>query len=484
MTCRVYLFGLLAASCSNIFAMDAPPATLQESRPVAQEMPKQALLCDQWLDKTPTLSDGEKYDRLFVDSKGFLYILQDEFLTIWQAPPLSLLDEDVTTLKTSATYLGLLPREIVREAYKRMLAYKEFDPANYRCVASIKAGINPYDNSFVINSQGTIYVALAKKRTSSLLSSFFFKNEGKLEIYQKSDPMNPASYRCVARIECDGNFDRLKEQQGILFFIFLSANKIDIWKKTNPEDLKSYQHVASCIETELDTDDIIRVSSSGLIYSVNKFGQIGIWQRTYRNNSSSYKRVALYEGNMIDTHIESDDLLRSIFPEMKSELNELHNNAEEEKRALARNTRLISFIKETRAAKIKEEKKIAIVKSVKHAARIIAAGTAFAQYKMQIESIPHEAEARMKRKSAEDQAKSELAALEDRYKAALKEKSDALKAFEDHSAAEAVALKAAIADLKERFEGEKAERKSWWDMIVKAYDEKISSFPGSKWFWQ
>ncbi len=477
MTCRVYVLMPLMATFSNIFAMDAL-AMLQEAPKIPLEAPKQVLSCDQWLAKTPRL--GEKYDRLFADSKGFLYILQDECLTIWQSLPLSLLEQDVTILRAPSAYFGLLPREIMSEAYKRMLAYKEFDPANYRCVASIKVG----DNAYVIDSQGTIYVGLAKKRVVSFWTYYFSSNEGKVEIYQKSDPMNAASYRCVARIECDGNFDRLKEQQGILFFIFLNANKIDIWKMAKPGDVKTYQCVASCIATELNSDDTIRVSSSGLIYSVTKSGQIGIWQRTYPNNCSSYKRVALYEGNAIGAHIDSDDLLRTIYPEMESELNEQHNNAEEEEQALVRNTRLISFIKEARAAKIKEEKKIAKAKFINHAARITGYGTALAQYKMQIEAIPDQAEARRKRKIAEDQAKSNLAALEDHYEAALKEKSDALKAFEDHSAAEPAALKKAIADLKERFEREKAERKVWWDMIIKAYDEKISSFPGSKWFWQ
>ncbi len=480
---RLYVLVLLVATCSNIFAMDAPPMTLQESPPAAQGMSKRALSCHEWLAKKPALGD-KNYSRLVIDSKGILYIRHDDCLTIWQSLPLSLLEQDVSMLRDPSSYFALLPKEIMSDAYKRMLTYEEFDPANYRRVASVKIENDPHDRSTVVGSEGTIYVGLAKKRAASLLTSFFLGNEGKVEVYQKSDPMNPASYRCVTCLECDGNFDRLKEQQGILFFIFLSANKIDIWKMAKPGDVKTYQRVASCTLTDFDTDHIIRVSPSGLIYLVTKFGQISIWQRTDANDISSYKRVALYDGSEIVTRIDTDDLLRTIYPEMESELNEQRNIAEEKKEELVRNIRLKSFIKQARAAKVKEEKKIAKAKLINNAARMMTIGTAFARYKMQIEAIPHEAEARRKRKSAEDQAKSELEALEARYKEALKEKSDALKAFEDHSAAEPTALKKGIAELKERFEREKAERKVWWDMIIKAYDEKISSFPSSKWFWQ
>ncbi len=479
-----FVLALLAASCSKIFGMDAPPTTLQEVPKMPLEVPKQTFLCNQWLAKTSTLGD-KNYVGLVIDSKGIVYISHDDRLTIWQSLPLSLLEQDVSMLREQSSYFALLPREIMSDTYKRTLTYKEFDPTNYRCVASINIETSPYDCSTVVDSQGTIYVGVAKKRAVSWLTSFFFRNQGKVEIYQKSDPMDPASYQCVTCLECDGNFDSLKEQQGVLFFIFVNANKIDIWKMAKPGDVKTYQRVASCSESGLDTDDTIRVSSSGLIYSVTKSGQLGIWQRTNPNDSSSYKRIAFYD--VIDAHNESDCLLRTIQTEMRSELNALNNNAEVEKEVLVRNARLTSFIREARDAKVKEEKRIAKAKYDAMKEQTMAFRALIDRRKKQlqeeisaIKEISDEAEACEKQKNALADAQKELAALADQFNAVLKEKTDALKAFEGLSDAELLARKEEIAHLKARFQRDKGEREGWWAAIAKAYADKISSFTSQK----
>ncbi len=139
MKCRIYVLALLAASCSNIFAMDAPPLALQESRPATQEMAPQNLLCNEWLAKTPKLSDGI-YDinTIGIDSDGLLYIRYNNCLMVWQPMPESFMESDISTLANPSIYLGLLPRDVLRQVYLTMRPYKKFDPASYRCVAKVK----------------------------------------------------------------------------------------------------------------------------------------------------------------------------------------------------------------------------------------------------------------------------------------------------------------------------------------------------------
>ncbi len=325
MKCRIYILALLAAPCSSIFAMDAPPLTLKESSPAVEEMPKQTFLCDEWLAKTPTLSDGQALLAAKIsgicdmDKDGFLYMYAADCLMIWQSLPASLVKKDAASIfnalksATLPTYLGLLPSDVFTEVFEKV-AYKGLDPATYRKVVGIT--IKNCDFSWVrIDRQGHIYQLLKGVGEQS--------GKRLIEIAKKSNLDDPTTYKYVTSINLDAYWPEddshfwftLVEREGFCYLFTLETNKIGVWKMTEPNNPESYMRIGSFTDTvDPITERLIFFSPSGLFCSSSaaepgRINRFRVWQLTNPNDPASYKSAFILNAEY-PIIIGEDDSLR------------------------------------------------------------------------------------------------------------------------------------------------------------------------------
>ncbi len=323
MTCRLYVLVLLMAAFSNIQAMEAPEeatkvsseekakqeadaraakraarlaalrnAEREASTPAAATA-EQAFLYDQWLAKAQTLIDGtlEPDNSYTMDNDGFFYTDVNGRLLVLQPLPETHIAQAFNALKSVPTYFRLLPIEVFKMAF-----CKEFDPATYRCTATLDL-----DGDLRIDSQGNIYHARCGNG----------KIKSQIEIFKKNKQVVPSTHERIATIELDSysaqaHWPRrdsyklhssfaLVEEENLLFT--LEAGKIGVWKMSEPTDLKSYKRIGSFTDKALTAEpgaaaDSIVISPSGLLFSMNSAGRrFCVWQCSDLRDPLSYKCV-------------------------------------------------------------------------------------------------------------------------------------------------------------------------------------------------
>ncbi len=341
MKCRIYVLALLAATFSSIQAMEAPEeATKVSSQEKAKEeadaraakraarlaalrnaereestpavaVTRQAFLYDQWLSKTQTLIDGtlEPDNSYTMDNDGFFYTDVNGRLMVWQPLPETHVAQAFNALNSAPTYFSLLPIEVFKMAF-----CKEFDPATYRCTATLDL-----DGDFRIDSQGNIYHAR---------SGIYGQIKPQIEIYKKNKQALPSTHERIATIELDSYSAQahwpkrdsyklhscfaLVEEENLLFT--LELGKIGVWRMSEPTDPKSYKRIGSFTDKALTADpgaaaDSIVVSPSGLLFSMNSAGKrFCVWQRSNPGDPLSYKCVFILNGEG-PIGVGPDDLL-------------------------------------------------------------------------------------------------------------------------------------------------------------------------------